>query len=157
MYTVLEYCNIALFNIPKTSSPAVCLVVQMRKVQRYHIYLDQIMQGYNKQSALSVVAMVEACLDWIAVNIAQLKLVYVQSDQAKCYNSSITKVALGLLNYVKSVRVARYIHSGVQDGKGLLDAHFARARLRTCSLGCGSFAPTGRRKSPRRRGWPRRS
>ena len=28
---------------------------------------------------------------------------------------------------MKPVRVARYIHSGVQDGKDLLDAHFARA------------------------------
>jgi hypothetical protein len=36
-------------------------------------------------------------------------------------------VAIGLLNYVMPVRVDRYIHSGVQDGKTLLDAHFARA------------------------------
>ena len=33
----------------------------------------------------------------------------------------------GLLNNVKPVRVARYIHSGVQDGKDLLDAHFVHA------------------------------
>jgi hypothetical protein len=43
------------------------------------------------------------------------------------YHSNITKVALGLLNFIKPVRVARYVHSGVQDGKDLLDAHFARA------------------------------
>jgi len=71
--------------------------------------------------------MLEACLDWIALNLSELKTVHAQSEQGCCYHSHITKVALGLLNFIKPVRVARYVHSGVQDGKDLLDAHFARA------------------------------
>ena len=95
--------------------------------QKYYVYLDQIMQGYNKQSALAVLAMIECCLRWTAENLPDILSVIVQSDQAACYQANLTKVGIALLNMVWRVRVERYVHSGVQDGKGLLDAHFSRA------------------------------
>ena len=101
--------------------------VRSTVAQRYHVYLDQIMSGYNKQSALSVICMIEAALDWIHTQFPVIKSVVLQSDNAKCYNSLIVKVGILLLNLTMPIFVERYLHSGIQAGKCLIDAHFARA------------------------------
>ena len=103
-------------------------VVDGKVVTRpYHIYVDQIMHGYSKQSAEATVSMLESALTWIHANLPGVNKIILQSDNAKNYNTNIFKVAIGLLNLYMPIQVIRYIHSGVQAGKCLIDAHFACA------------------------------
>jgi hypothetical protein len=80
------------------------------------------MQSWYTKSAILLLQRKMRCNFWLAKTSSAA----VQSDQGKCYYSNITNVGLGLLNYVKPVRAARYIQSGVLR-RELLDAHFAGA------------------------------
>lgn len=52
---------------------------------------------------------------------------WLQSDNAPCYTGPHLLVALMLINTRSPVKTARFIHTETQDGKGLVDAHFATA------------------------------
>lgn len=97
------------------------------KVKRHHVYVDQIMVGSAKQSSAAVMTMFESCMEWISVNLPFMKDIYLQSDQAGCYNSNLLKMMIGLNNFVSGIKVRAIVHTGVQSGKGLIDAHFAHA------------------------------
>lgn len=101
--------------------------VTTHTVQRHHVYLDQIMNAHNKQSAAAAATMFQACMEWINKNLPFIKYITVQSDQAKCYNSNFLKLMIGMHNCVSNRKVLRFIHTGVQSGKCLIDAHFAHA------------------------------
>ena len=51
--------------------------------------------------------------------------IYVQSDNAKCYRSAFLVVGMALVAQHHKITIPRFIHTGVQDGKGPIDAHFA--------------------------------
>ena len=94
----------------------------------FTVYIDQIMAGYNKQSAASCAAMLEGAIHWIYTNVLSIKSITVQSDQAKCYQSNALRVRIAALNMFLPIPIVRYIHTGVQAGKCLIDAHFACAQ-----------------------------
>lgn len=97
--------------------------------ERVNVYLDQIMDGDNRQDAAAVASMIEACLHWVNKHLPHIKTVAIQSDNAKCYNCNFQRMFLCLLlcNSKCPVKVTQYIQTETQDGKGLIDAHFARA------------------------------
>ncbi len=94
--------------------------------ERVNVYIDQILDGDNKQDAFAVGSMLEAALEQIHKQIPEIKSVIVQSDNAKCYNNNILRILTALINTRTPVKVERHIFTETQDGKGLIDAHFAR-------------------------------
>ena len=59
--------------------------------------------------------------------LPHIKRIILQSDNAKCYMSSDLLLAIPILSMVHGIYIVRYIHTETQDGKSLLDAHFATA------------------------------
>lgn len=59
--------------------------------------------------------------------LPQLTNVMLVSDNAGCYQNSMLLLLVPYLSYAHGIRVSRIIHTETQDGKSVLDAHFARA------------------------------
>ena len=58
-------------------------------------------------------------------NLKHIKNIIVQSDGAACYQNVQLKLIAWFIAKKYGLNLERYIHTGVQDGKGQLDAHFA--------------------------------
>lgn len=93
--------------------------------ERINIYIDQILDDGNKQDNLAICSMIEAALEVIHEQLPEIKAVVLQSDDAKCYQNNLIRILLALFNTRSAIRVERYIFTETQDGKGLIDAHFA--------------------------------
>lgn len=50
-----------------------------------------------------------------------------QSDNASSYQNAFVAVILPILSSAHGIKITRFVHTETQDGKSLLDAHFARA------------------------------
>lgn len=98
--------------------------------KRINVYYDQIMKEGTPQDAAAVVSFIEASLVSITDQFAFIKEVTVQSDNAKCYQSSFLIFGIIFLNKVfenRDIKVCELFHTETQDGKSQLDAHFAQA------------------------------
>ena len=93
---------------------------------RYTVYCDQILEGSNKQDGLAVLSMIEAFLKQLNIELPHIKTVTLQSDNAGCYQNKELLLLIAILNTQNDIRITRYIHTETQDGKGLIDAHFAK-------------------------------
>ena len=96
---------------------------------QYSVYLDQVLEDGNKQDTICVVSLLDAALKQISYNIPSIKSIILQSDNANSYQNNFIICAIALLNAsntVNSVRIISFIHTETQDGKTVLDAHFAR-------------------------------
>ena len=95
---------------------------------RYSTYLDQILSDGNKQDAHCVVSLLEAALNQIIHDLPFINSVTLQSDNARCYENHFIMVAISILNeiYHSDIFISAFVHTETQDGKTLLDAHFAR-------------------------------
>ena len=95
-------------------------------LQPYHIsYYDQIISTGGKQDWMVVLSCFEAVVMNIKRTMPNVTKVYVQSDNAKCYRSAFLVVGMALVAQHHNITIPRFIHTGVQDGKGPIDAHFA--------------------------------
>ena len=101
---------------------------------RYNIYTDQIMEGSNKQDSLAVASMIEAFLYQIHEELSFLEEITLQSDNAGCYQSKDLLLAIALISALSPIKVTRFIHTETQDGKGDIDAHFARSMAHLVSF-----------------------
>lgn len=99
----------------------------IKEAVRMTVYVDQIMEDGNKQNAVTVAAMVEAMQHHIAKDLPHIKKVTLQSDNAGCYRAKQLPLLLAIINQSSPVKVTRLVHTETQDGKGLIDAHFAIA------------------------------
>jgi hypothetical protein len=88
--------------------------------------LDQILQGSNKQDGAAVLGLLEAAIYHLKNLIPDVKTLAIQSDNAKCYHSKLMLAFIPILSASCGVHISKYIHTETQDGKGLIDAHFAR-------------------------------
>jgi hypothetical protein len=95
--------------------------------ERVNVYVDQILDGDNKQDTFAVASMVEAVLQHVHGLLPNISSIILQSDNAKCYNSNPLRVLVALINSRSPLKVERHVFTETQDGKGLIDAHFARA------------------------------
>ena len=96
---------------------------------KYTIYIDQILVDGNKQDSLSVFCLLEAAMAQISHELPFVSSIIVQTDNAKSYNNAFLLCAIPLLNavfYPKGIAIVEFIHTETQDGKTILDAHFAR-------------------------------
>ena len=95
---------------------------------KYAVYLDQILADTNKQDCLCVFSMIDAALQQIKVNLPFLTELILQSDNANCYQNNFLVCAIALLNAChqsRGLRIIQFVHTETQDGKTVLDAHFA--------------------------------
>ena len=101
-------------------------VDEVGDAERVNVYVDQILEGTNKQNAMAVLSMIEAAIEAIHHRFPFIKSISLQSDNAACYQSNDLMILLGFLNTRLPIPIERFIHTETQDGKGLIDAHFAR-------------------------------
>jgi len=98
--------------------------------KKYIVYIDQIMEESNKQDGMTVASLLEAILVTISDQLPFIKNIILQSDNANQYQNHLLVVVLHALN-IKMKRTGTYIkefvHTETQDGKTLLDGHFANA------------------------------
>lgn len=89
------------------------------------LYMDHVVESESKQDWLSVVALVEAVMSEIA-RLTAVRRVVLLSDNASYYKSPALLLFFPTISRDTGVFISRYIHTEVQDGKSLLDAHFGR-------------------------------
>ena len=96
---------------------------------KYTAYLDQIISDSNKQDSFCVFSLLEAALAQINNELPFITNVVLQTDNAKSYNNNFLLCAIPLLNQIydsKGISIIEFLHTETQDGKTILDAHFAR-------------------------------
>jgi hypothetical protein len=97
------------------------------------VYLDQISNGDNRQDKEAVIALLEALMLSLKRSLPTIITISVQSDNASCYQNALVIALLPVIGAVHGIHVERFIHTDTQDGKSMLDAHFAQAmkKIRT--------------------------
>ena len=91
-------------------------------------YYDHISDGDSKQDWQAVLSICEAIIRRIEVDYPHIDEVYLQSDNARCYQNAMLLFGLMLISKGREkVRIIKVIHSETQDGKCSIDAHFAVA------------------------------
>ena len=99
------------------------------KAVQYSVYLDQILDDGNKQDTVCVVSLLDSALRQITLDIPSIRSIILQSDNANSYQNTFLICAIALLNSSYSsyqLKIITFIHTETQDGKTVLDAHFAR-------------------------------
>ena len=97
------------------------------KPYRNIVYLDQILTDTNKQDGLMVVALLELAITTIVNELPFINKAIITSDNATCYQNHFVTFMIGIYNqrFNGKFFIESFIHSETQDGKSLLDAHFA--------------------------------
>jgi len=114
-------------------------------VQPHHIsYYDHISSGDTTQDYQAVLSYFEAVCMRIKSDFPHVRQIYVQSDNARCYKTP--ELVYGVFEIAKQngLELLRYIHTGVQDGKGPIDGHFATAMKHVskyCNMGNNVVTP----------------
>lgn len=109
------------------------------------MYFDYMSTGDTTQDYFMVLSGLEAMLHEIHKELPHIKSIVLQSDNARCYQSSALIYGIVLLNMTSPIKVRRFIHTETQDGKCSLDAHFAVAMahvLRYVAMGNNVITPT---------------
>lgn len=117
---------------------------KMRVEDHEILYFDHIQQYGNKQDALCVFSVIEAAIIRLKALKPNVRTISLQSDNASAYQSAEVLVFLWLLSKVYDVEVTRFVHTETQDGKGVIDGHFAIAMmhvLRLVSSGQNAITP----------------
>ena len=97
--------------------------------KKYTVYIDQIISDGNKQDSMSVYSLLDAALAQISDELPFISEIILQTDNAKTYNNAFLLCAIAVLNfhYFKNgLSIIEFMHTETQDGKTILDAHFAR-------------------------------
>lgn len=109
---------------------------QLEEPVRKSFYIDQIVEGENKQNAAAILSALEAALVAIHLSISRSLdggelQVTLLSDNAGCYQSKDLIFLIQALNVRLAgyIFVCRLLHTETQDGKSFLDAHFGRATV----------------------------
>ena len=99
-----------------------------KQVVQYSVYMDQILADGNRQDSVCVASLLDAALKQISIDLPFISEITLQSDNANSYQNTFLICAIALLNscYQGVLRIKTFIHTETQDGKTVLDAHFAR-------------------------------
>ena len=100
---------------------------EVYKPRKNIVYIDQIMENSNKQDGMTVISLIEAALVTIIDQLSFIDEIVLQSDNALTYQNPQVLFGIQLLNakYHKNLFISEFTHSETQDGKTILDAHFA--------------------------------
>jgi hypothetical protein len=86
----------------------------------------------------------------IRQDLQHVKEIVLVSDNAGCYQNQVLAALLPFLAAAVGLQIIFLLHSEVQDGKSIVDAHFALAMLHV-----NRFVKAGH-DVPRRRPWSQR-
>ena len=89
------------------------------------LYFDSLADVDSKQDKHAVLAMIEVVMLRIQRTLPHIKTIVLQSDNAACYSNTLLPLALPFLSKTYGLVTERFIHTKTQDGKSILDAHFA--------------------------------
>ncbi len=91
------------------------------------VYIDQISESSNKQDGMMVISLLEAALVAINDQLPFIDEIILQSDDAMPYQNPQVLFGVHSLNmkYQNNIYISEFTHSETQDGKTLLDGHFA--------------------------------
>ena len=99
------------------------------KAVRKLVYIDQILDKNSKQDASAVISLLEAIIAASRAIFGErfIPEAILCSDNAGCYQAKLLILCIGFLNANNKdvFFIRKIIHSETQDGKGLVDAHFA--------------------------------
>ena len=109
--------------------------------ERIVIKVDQILDGDALKNGSAVLSLLECFLVAVEGEFMFLRKAIFQSDNAACYHKKELVLGIAFLNVMagRMIRITRFTHTETQDGKSLLDAHFARGTkqvikyIKTCS------------------------
>ncbi len=109
------------------------------------LYLDHIVDNENKQDKLAVISILEAVILAIRKHLPNIDQIILQSDNAGCYQNTMLMLLIPYLSYAHGIEISRIIHTETQDGKSVLDAHFARSMQRIIISWCkeGNYVMCG--------------
>ena len=91
------------------------------------VYLDQILNDTNKQDGVAVVALLEVAITAFILELPFIKEAIITSDNAACYQNHLVTFMMSVYNkkFAGKFYISAFMHTETQDGKSLLDAHFA--------------------------------
>ena len=125
-------------------------------LQPHHIvYYDHISSGDSMQDNGAVASYFEATCIRLRKDFPHINEIYVQTDNARCYKAPELIFALQLIAHSHCLKILCYIHTGIQDGKGPIDGHFATAMKhvsRFCNMGNDVVTPVDLVKALRANG-----
>ena len=98
----------------------------VRTAVQNRYYMDHVVENESKQDITSVISILEAVIIGLKKMFPRLTTIYLQSDNASCYQNTMLLLLIPYLAFTYSLCIRRYIHTETQDGKSVLDAHFAR-------------------------------
>lgn len=96
-----------------------------RSAERRLVYSDQVIEGDNKQDGDAVISLSEAFFAQLRRDLPHIHKMTLQSDNAAYYHSKVFIVLVPLVALRYGFEIVRIIRTETQDGKGLVDAHFA--------------------------------
>ena len=113
-------------------------------LEMYISYIDHISSGDSKQDHIAVLCYFEATCMKINHDFPLIHQLYVQTDNEKCYKKSELILGLFLISKQHKLEIISYIHTGIQDGKGPIDGHFATSMKHVskyCNMGNNVVTP----------------
>ena len=93
------------------------------------VYIDQIIEDNNRQDGLAVLGLLECAVTHISLRFPFIRKLVLQSDNAGTYQNHELLLGIHFINMKLKgkILIKEFIHSETQDGKTILDAHFAVA------------------------------
>ena len=91
------------------------------------LYYEHIVHGDSKQDFMAVASLLEAGFMRLKNDLPVLEEVVLVCDNAGSYQNSMLPIMTPFIARDNGLSILRFIHSETQDGKSLVDAHFAIA------------------------------
>ena len=102
-----------------------------------NLFYDQISSGDAKKMFFAVASICDAIFRRLSLDLPTVRNVHVLSDNAKCYQNNVLPVILHFIVASHgSLRLSPFVHTETQDGRSLVDAHFAIAMKYINSFVC---------------------
>ena len=100
---------------------------QVMYAKKHIVYVDQILEDGNRQDGFVVISLIESVAVAINEQLPFIHDVIIQSDNANQYQNPYLVLGIHLINVKMrgNLFISEFVHSETQDGKTILDAHFA--------------------------------
>jgi hypothetical protein len=93
------------------------------------LFYDHTVSNDTKQDMWSVASLIEAIMMRIRRDLSHVKEIVLASDNATCYQNQVLPSLLSFLAATVGLHIFSLLPREVQDGKSIVDAHFALAML----------------------------
>lgn len=99
---------------------------EKEKVMFKYTFVDYVVKGYTGQNNVQVAAILNLIVNHIHRDNPQIKEICIQSDNATCFSSQDFIPYIAHLNEeLDGIKIAKWIFTEAQTGRGCLDTHFS--------------------------------